>query len=316
VSIAAPSLPLPLVPGSRGAVPLPPRDGRSTMTPERLREAIALREKGLTMKPIAKAVGVSPATVSMYLPFHMARWSPKELAIRREAATVTIAGAVADPTVYSWQRRRLRAIEQHERQIRQCQHCRNPFLFEGRRRKYCTDECAQAALCRQQQQWNTASYLRAVGRPFSTAAISDVVRLDAPIVLGSGGEVDRHQTIASSAFDPVREAESALFDEIVGDLSVDDVARLDDRTLERLRHELTKAGFRPGGVQAKERERLREPEPHRGRPTPAPTHGRVGIGSKRKQREKLAREKHSRPARKPKGHRPRPSRKAQKAGWS
>lgn len=101
------------------------------------------------------------------------------------------------------------------------------------------------------------------------AAISVPVRLDAPLF---DSDTTRGDLVAAPVGrdDPQTALEWQERDAILGDLCVEDIARLDEHTLDRLRERLREAGYAPSGGQAKERERLRDADRHRGYYVPPP----------------------------------------------
>lgn len=96
--------------------------------------------------------------------------------------------------------------------------------------QFCSPRCWHA--------WrsNVAAEVRSLWHP---------LRLDAPSTHGT----TLHDVVTANndAFDPVKVAESALFDEIVGDLTPEGIHKLSDHALVRLRERLTDAGFGPDG---------------------------------------------------------------------
>lgn len=73
--------------------------------------------------------------------------------------------------------------------------------------------------------------------------------------------------------------------EVLGDLTVEDVGRMDEHQLHVLQQRIIAAGMVPPTVQRSEKERLRPITPHRGNRGPAPTRQRMGRHRKLKRRE-------------------------------
>jgi hypothetical protein len=122
-----------------------------------------------------------------------------------------------------------------------------------------------------------------------------------------------HLAAPGHSYDPVRIAEGHLLRELLGNIDEDDVARMADYALQRLRDRLAEAGFSTGKVQRKERARLRELERHRGQGFGPITTESISTGRKDKRRQKVNAGRHSKPTQKPRNkHR---QRRQVKDGW-
>jgi hypothetical protein len=164
-------------------------------------------------------------------------------------------------------RRRKRRVWQRE--PRTCVVCGGWFR-EVRPLAYCSDECEQAS--------NDPALRKLIDAQAHDAVVGDFVRYHGVSSLDEDLRLKRDPSktagnlyefiAAPDGLDPV---EVLMADEsaeerrlLLGDMSEDEVAHLNDHTLDHLQEQLRELGMTPRGVQRKERERLRQPTRHRG----------------------------------------------------
>lgn len=140
-----------------------------------------------------------------------------------------------------------------------CKHCKRSFIGWPRQ-GYCLRRACRAKADEIQSEWHNEHAL----------SLDD----------GEEWRVNpsHHSLIGLSPFEELARAD---VDRILGDLAIEDVSRLRDHELERLRRDLLEAGVIPRSVQRQERERLSEPKRRGSAPPPA----RTRMSTKRKHRK-------------------------------
>lgn len=224
--------------------------------PLRARVACELARQGLGVGEVADALGASPAFIAMALPHHLCHATEGERGIRIAAVAVG-----ADPDYWvacrGAERKQDRLIARDERQAWAEYRLRERV---ERRRERERARIQQQAERRRQRERRTVTAWCSLDAPLpgaDWATLGDVVParpVSDPAVLLCG---DDH-----------------IAGEILGDLELADVARMDEHQLGHLRDRLREAGVAPRNVQERERGRLRGAAPHRGDGGPSPRMGK------------------------------------------
>lgn len=240
-------------------------------------KGVELREVGWTTAQIAVALDMAPSTISMYLPVRLRHLSNGELEDRRRAAVFDLdhehltAGRRA-----AWMERFLAHRDMERRAFKR-------LLADWRRvlRRVRAEHARRQRQARAQLRTEVRTKLAAKkareqrlrqARSAIRRSLKNPKSLDAPVTL-AGEQSPMHETVSAARSDPYDVLRQEELSALLGSLTVDDLARLDEHALERLRERIREAGFAPPSVQRKERQRLREPERHRGS-APSPTRER------------------------------------------
>lgn len=109
-------------------------------------------------------------------------------------------------------------------------------------------------------------------RAADRSLLYEAMPLDAP-VSGDNAAFTWGDVLADTSGEPLAELDRQRFWEIVGDITPDDVARMDEWTLHRLREHLASEGLVHISITEKERERLRAPVRHTGITAPISKRG-------------------------------------------